>query len=288
MLIAATNYQNSMAFLLTFTLASLGFNVIIQTYRNLTGINIRTKAADAIFAGQTLEIPIIVSSTEDKDHFSVGFGSRTEVQKILDIPAGGSKETSIRVLPEDRGWYSPGRLYTVTSYPLGLLRVWSWFQFKQRYLVYPAPVDPGKVIQNATGKIDNQQGEMGVGNEDFSGIRSYRRGDPMRKIHWRAYAREQGLHTMEFVEPEGRSLVLDYERFAGIEPELRLSWLCFLVLPPANFSILWAFATAPKAESSGERYGLKLPGTLIEPDHGSKHRQHCLQVLALYGQEEQQ
>jgi len=262
-----------MAFLLTFTLASLGFNVIIQTYRNLTGINIRTKAADAIFAGQTLEIPIIVSSTEDKDHFSVGFGSRTEVQKILDIPAGGSKETSIRVLPEDRGWYSPGRLYTVTSYPLGLLRVWSWFQFKQRYLVYPAPVDPGKVIQNATGKIDNQQGEMGVGNEDFSGIRSYRRGDPMRKIHWRAYAREQGLHTMEFVEPEGRSLVLDYERFAGIEPELRLSWLCFLVL---------------QAESSGERYGLKLPGTLIEPDHGSKHRQHCLQVLALYGQEEQQ
>jgi len=268
MLVAATNYQNSMAFLLTFILASLGFNVIIQTYRNLTGINIRTRGVDAIFAGQYLDIPIIVSSTEDKHHFSVGFGNLVEVQQVLDIPAGGSREAMIRVLPEDRGWFHPGRLYTATSYPMGLLRVWSWFQFKQQYLVYPTPVDPGTIIQNAAGKIDNEQGEMGIGNEDFAGIRSYRAGDPKRKIHWRAYAREQGLHTMEFVEPEGKSSILDYDSFAGIESELRLSWLCFLVL---------------QAESSGERYGLKLPGTLIEPDHGNKHRLQCLKTLALFG-----
>ncbi len=85
MMIAATNYQNSMAFLLTFTLGSLGFNVIILTYRNLTGINIRTRGTDPIFAGQFLEIPIIVTTTEDKNHFSIGFGTRTEVQQVLNI-----------------------------------------------------------------------------------------------------------------------------------------------------------------------------------------------------------
>jgi len=268
MMIAATNYQNSMAFLLTFTLASLGFNVIILTYRNLTGINIRTRGTDPIFAGQFLEIPVIVATTEDKNHFSIGFGTRTEVQKVLNIAAGETDETTIKVLPEDRGWYNPGRLYTVTNYPMGLLRVWSWFQFKQQYLVYPAPIDPGRVMESSAGKIDNEKGAMGVGNEDFFGIRSYRKGDPKRKIHWRAFAREQGLHTMEFVEPEGKSSILDYESFTGIEPELRLSWLCYLVL---------------QAESSGDRYGLKLPGTLIEPNHGSKHRHHCLQTLALFG-----
>ncbi len=268
MLVTATNYQNSMAFLLTFILASLGFNVIIQTYRNLTGLNIRTKRADPIFAGQSLSIPLIVTATEDKNHFSIGFGCRTEVQQVLDIPTGRSREIAIKVLPEDRGWYNPGKLYTATNYPMGLLLVWSWFQFKQQYLVYPTPIDPGKIVQKTAEKIDCEQGEMGIGNEDFAGIRSYRKGDPKRKIHWRAYAREQGLHTMEFVEPEGKSSFLDYDSFTGIEPELRLCWLCFLIL---------------QAESSGEHYGLKLPGTLIEPDQGDRHRQQCLQTLALFG-----
>ena len=271
MLVAATNYQNSMAFLLTFTMASLAFNIIIQTYKNLTGLTIKTRRIDAIFAGQYLNIPIIVSSSEKRNYYSVGFGTREEVQQLLDIPAGETRETFIRLLPEDRGWFSPGRLYTATSYPMGLLRVWSWFQFEQQYMVYPAPVDPGTLAFIGADKKEQEQGSLGIGNEDFFGIRSYRNGDPKQKIHWRAYAREQGLHTMEFVEPEGKSSIFDYDNFHGFNIEIRLSWLCFLVL---------------QAESSGERYGLKVPGSLIEPDHGSKHRQRCLQTLALfeYGQ----
>jgi len=92
MLIAATNYQNSLAFLLTFTLASLGFNVIIQTYRNLTGIHIKARPADAIFAGQPLNIPLVVSSNEKRDYYSIGFGTRKEVQQVIDIPMGKSVE----------------------------------------------------------------------------------------------------------------------------------------------------------------------------------------------------
>ncbi|MCP3674055.1 MAG: DUF58 domain-containing protein [Gammaproteobacteria bacterium] len=272
MLIAATNYQNSLAFLLTFTLGSLGFNVIIQTYRNLTGINIKARSGDAIFAGQSLDIPLIVTSTEKRDYYSIGFGTRKEVQQIVDIPMGKSVDTSIKVLPENRGWYSPGRLYTVTAYPFGLLRVWSWFQFTQQYLVYPAPIDPGVVDLSGSGELENEQGTIAIGNEDFFGIRSYRNGDPKRQIHWRAYAREQGLHTMEFVEPEGKSSFLDFDNFEGFDTEVRLSWLCFLVL---------------QTESMGDRYGLKVPGTLIEPDHGSKHCQRCLQTLALFDEAKQ-
>ena len=29
-------------------------------------------------------------------------------------------------------------------------------------------------------------------------------------------------------------------------------------------------------------FGLRLPGVIVEPDTGSGHRDHCLQVLALY------
>jgi len=267
MMIAATNYQNSMAFLLTFSLGALGFNVIMQTYRNLTGLNIKTKRADAIFLGHPLAIPVIVSATENRDYYSIGVGTREEVQQLLNIKAGKSHESVIKVIPKRRGWYSPERLYTVTIYPLGMLKVWSWFKFKQQFLVYPKPIDPGRDGIKGDGREEQNDGKLGVGNEDFYGIRSYRKGDPKRKIHWRAYAREQGLHTMEFVEPEGKSSILNYDHFSGTGVELRLSWLCFLIL---------------KAEASGDRYGLKLPDTFIEPDHGTKHRQRCLQTLALF------
>jgi uncharacterized protein (DUF58 family) len=267
MMVAATNYQNSLAFLLTFTLASIGFNVIILTYRNLTGINIKAKTVEAVFAGQPLDIPLVISTTEARHHYSVGFGAKKDIQQVIDIAPDQTVQTLIRVWPTKRGWYSPGRLYTATVYPLGMLRVWSWFKFSQLYLIYPSPLDPGMIEQKADTNLETEQGRMGGGEEDFSGIRSYRKGDPKRKIHWRAYAREQGLHTMEFEEPEGHSSILDFDNFENGDLEHRLSWLCFLVL---------------QSESQGERYGLKLPGNLIEPDSGSKHRQQCLQALALF------
>lgn len=267
MLIAAINYQNSMAFLLTFTLGALGFNVIIQTYRNLTGLTLSSRGAEATFAGQPLRIPIVVSTTKDSDHYAIGFGTSERVQEVIDVSPGERVETFIQVLPEKRGLYSPARFYTVTSYPLGLLRVWSWFKFRRQYLVYPTPVKPGVMPLADDGKPEQEKGKVNTGNEDFFGIRSYRKGDARQKIHWRAYAREQGLHTMEFVEPEAHTAILDFDAFTEHDTELRLSWLCHLVL---------------QAEASNERYGLKLPGTIIEPAHGATHCQKCLRALALF------
>ena len=40
MLIAATNYQNSLAFVLTFMLIAIGHNTLVMTYRNL--LNLQT------------------------------------------------------------------------------------------------------------------------------------------------------------------------------------------------------------------------------------------------------
>ena len=273
MMIAATNYQNSLAFLLTFTLVSIGFNVIILTYRNLTGLKLKAKTTEPIYAGQYLDIPILVSTLEDRHYYSIGFGTTEKVQQVINLSPTEQVETSIRVLPEDRGWYRAKRFYTVTVYPFGMLRVWSWFKFEQPYLVYPTPVDPGMKKQKLGGKVDTDANNYVVGEEDFSGIRSYRKGDQKRKIHWRAFAREQGLHTMEFVEPEGKSSMLDFDAFEHPNLELRLSWLCFLV---------------NQCEASGERYGLTLPSEIIDIDHGSAHRARCLKSLALFqvGQQE--
>lgn len=267
MIIAATNYQNSMAFLLAFTLSALGFNIILQTYQNLTGLHIRSQSSEPIYAGQFLEIPLIVSTTDDRQYYSVGFGTREEVQQLVDIESATECEVNIKVLPEDRGWYNPGRLYCATVYPMGLLRVWSWFQLNQQYLVYPHPIEPEYYDDLNSDPNQQESGTLAAGNEDFSGLREYRKGDPMRKIHWRSYAREQGLYTMQFEQPQGKSTEFDFDAFHGIDTELRLSYLCHLVL---------------EAERAGERFGLKLPAVIIAIDSGNNHLKKCLQALALF------
>jgi uncharacterized protein (DUF58 family) len=58
--------------------------------------------------------------------------------------------------------------------------------------------------------------------------------------------------------------------FAGMGTERRLSHLCY-----------WAL----QFESRDEEYGLRLPGLVLEPGIGERHRDRVLQALALYGLE---
>jgi uncharacterized protein (DUF58 family) len=56
--------------------------------------------------------------------------------------------------------------------------------------------------------------------------------------------------------------------FAGMGTERRLSHLCY-----------WAL----QFESRNEEYGLRLPGLVLEPGVGERHRDRVLQALALHG-----
>jgi len=38
------------------------------------------------------------------------------------------------------------------------------------------------------------------------------------------------------------------------------------------------------AEKQGQKYGLRLPGKVIEQSYGSAHRNNCLQTLAVFKQ----
>ena len=78
---------------------------------------------------------------------------------------------------------------------------------------------------------------------------------------------EIGSMTKQFTETLDRELWLDFDSLNGLPPEQRLSQLCRWVLD---------------AEADQQRYGLILPGTRIEPDHGANHEFRCLKALALF------
>jgi uncharacterized protein (DUF58 family) len=134
-------------------------------------------------------------------------------------------------------------------------------------LVYPRPAGELALPVPTAGNAPHA-GRV-AGQDDFSGFRAYARGDPPRRVHWKAVAREQPPVVKLFAGGAGGELVLRWEQAGGDAVEARLSQLCRWVL---------------EAQRNGLRYGLELPGVGLAPAQGEDHLRRCLAALACHGE----
>ena len=61
LLITAINYQNSLIYGLTFWLFSVAMSALLFTYRNLSGLTIKTSQSINGFSGSFVEVPLRLS-----------------------------------------------------------------------------------------------------------------------------------------------------------------------------------------------------------------------------------
>ena len=104
---------------------------------------------------------------------------------------------------------------------------------------------------------------------DLAALRAWSAGDSPRRIAWKAVARSGSdeLLVKQFDGAEGGELLLDWHSLPnGLPAESRLSRLTAWVI---------------EADAAGLRWGLHLPGLVIEPGQGPQHRERCLEALAL-------
>jgi uncharacterized protein (DUF58 family) len=79
------------------------------------------------------------------------------------------------------------------------------------------------------------------------------------------------LLVKEYSAAGAEMRIFDLNHVAGLGVEAQLEQLARWVVD---------------AEAIGQRYGLRIPGRFIKPDHGPEHRHQCLAALAMVGQEE--
>ena len=77
MLLGAANYNNSLAYILTFLLGSIFMVAILHTYRNLRGMIIHVNPATAVFAGESAGFPILVDNRAGTRRTSIVVSSGT-------------------------------------------------------------------------------------------------------------------------------------------------------------------------------------------------------------------
>ena len=266
-LIGAMNYQNNLAYLLGFSLISLIIVTMTETYRQLIGLTISIGHIEPVFCGQSLKVPVIIKS-KSQQRFSIELDKQT-LHSCHDLAPPQS--TIVLNIPADkRGMHKLGLLRITSRFPLGLFYAWTPMPMDVEYLIYPqAEINPPAAIPITNS--ETQTGSNKSGDDDFSGIKTYHPGDAPKHIHWKAYAKGQGLHSKQFATSQHPQRWFDWDETTGLPLEKRLSRLTAWLLT---------------AERNSEDVGLRMPHVLIELGNSTEHLHRCLKVLALYQQEQ--
>lgn len=267
MLLTAINYQNSLAYGLTFLLGSVYLVTILHTWRNLAGLVLQAGGTSAAFVGEQARLRVRLES-RGRAYQAVALGWPVSGLRLLDVPAGGTVEVELSLPTQRRGWLRPGRVRVESRFPLGLLVAWSWVDLELAALVYPRPLAGERLPQGGAPDSEEEGLQARAGGvDDYQGLKPWQPGDSRRRLHWKAYSRGQGLLVKDFASLLGSDPLLDFDALLG-DTEQRLSLLCHWVV---------------QLSERQQPFALRLPAGTIGPDSGQAHLDACLRALALHG-----
>lgn len=269
MLLGAMNYSNSMAFALSFLLAGLGLVCMHHTHANLLSIQVRAARAQPVYLGETAHFELLIDNPSSQPRYALvaSWAHELPTEAGVHVPALAFATIRLARVADRRGWLESGVLGISTEFPLGLFHAWTWIHLELRCLVFPRPASPGLPPPLAGGSGGAASGSR-AGQDEFAGLRTYQRGDPLRGVHWKSLPKSGTPMVKQFTESVEQALWLNWDALATPDAEARLSQLTRWVI---------------EADREGRAYGLRIPGTSLPPGQGEAHRFECLKALALFG-----
>jgi uncharacterized protein (DUF58 family) len=269
-LLGAMNYNLSLGHALVFLLAGLGIVAILHTFRNLVLISIRPGRCEPVFAGNPAQFDLVLENKRLDARTSLRLFLNDEAPIEVDIGPHARTVATLNILAPRRGWLPMPRATIETTWPLGLVRAWSYAVPDMNCLVYPAPATKAPPLpwggESARGATRD-----GRGADDFSGLRNHQAADSPRHVAWKAVARQHDgpLLTKLFSGAAAQQLWLDWNALSdSIDTEQRLSILTRWMID---------------ADAAGLAWGLRMPAVRLAPDNGPAQLAAGLRAVALYG-----
>lgn len=271
--IASINYSLSLGFALTYLLSSVAVINAFLGFRNLAYLQLQAHAGRPVFAGEDAEFIVTLSNTKNFNRYAIRLCWQEDQShsKTIDVIAQGNQQVTMAHPTRQRGWQAISRIALESHFPLGILRAWSYWYPDCQTLVYPRPEENPPPLPSSGSASQAVPGHSG--DEDFSGVKAYQAGDPLKHLAWKQIARidlDAGghLYTKQFSGGSGSDLVLDWAKLPKqMDSELRLSRLCAWIL---------------EAERNGLDYRLRLGQQEFPASRGEQHSQQCLRALALF------
>jgi uncharacterized protein (DUF58 family) len=276
LLLTSINYQLNLGYALTFLLSGSALVSLHLTHATLRGLTLNLRPVSPTFANQAAQLEAVLQDTADggRDRFGIGLrlrGSSAEAISWTDLPAGGQTLVSLSFTPRRRGRHHVPHWIAETHFPLGIFRSWTLWRPGTKVLVYPEPETLGPKLPTPVSTAGQGSTAPRKGRSEMEGVRTYRRGDPLKNIVWKKAAKAMAsgaeLVSRDTQAVSPAELWLDWQDCHGLSAEARLSRLTAWVL---------------QADQMDVAYGLRLPNLEIPPDAGDIHRHKALEALALW------
>jgi uncharacterized protein (DUF58 family) len=153
----------------------------------------------------------------------------------------------LAIVPENRGRYQFDGIKIYSTYPLGLVRAWTYLYPKKNVWIAPKAFDWHKEHKNKpTAAYDSL--------DEFKELRSFQYGDSYQNVAWKQVARGQGFLIKMFeAQAHHQHLEIDYQQIPAQGHEEKLSFMMGLV---------------EQCEQLGDDYALILPHARLERGQG--------------------
>jgi uncharacterized protein (DUF58 family) len=233
MLSLGSNSWSNIPLLIALVLVALWLLSLWHGSRALKAISFRRRSAEHVFSGEPLLVTVQLTNAspmpvaglfvvEDITQETVASRTGTNQRRPISVIAAhgsafvmalGGRETSRATYTlslRKRGIYQFAESRIETVYPLGFFRSVSARQSPGHLIVYPRL---GEVNASLFEDIERSLEAMrrarpSRSEEEFRGLREYRKEDNPRWIHWRGSARAGELLVREFEEPLSKRVLL--------------------------------------------------------------------------------
>lgn len=265
MLVAGLNYNSNLGLAFAFLVASLTLVTMHHCNRNLLGILVDVTTEIDAFAGGEAGAEFVLRNESNVERPDVEIRVRNAAAAGR-VHARNDAVISVVIPAARRGVLRIDQFELRTRYPFGWFYAWTYVQSPLTIFVAPAPLGSRTLpstLENGFAATAETRGD-----EDFSGLRAYQPGVPLKHMAWKSLARGGEPSVRTYTGLASRPEWLEWAALEGLDVETRLSQLCLWIL---------------ESEAAHRPYGLRLPGKEIAPSAGAAHRFACLRSLAAFG-----
>jgi uncharacterized protein (DUF58 family) len=265
MLVAGLNYNNNLALAFAFLMSSMALVSMHHCNRNMLRLSVDATTEVDAFAGREamLEFELRNGSSVDRRDIEIRCMNAAGMGNVA---AGESTAIEVIAPVAQRGVMRISQFELRTRYPFGWFYSWTYVQGSITIYVAPAP-SGNRALASGAAQGAGSHSEA-RGDEDFSGLRAYQPGVPLKHMAWKVLARGGEPVVRSYSSLAAQPEWLDWSMLEGLDTEARLSQLC-----------LWVV----ESDAAQRPYGLRIPGKELAPSGGAAHRFACLRALAAFG-----
>ncbi|WP_297424386.1 DUF58 domain-containing protein [uncultured Acinetobacter sp.] len=254
--IAGVNYANNLILGFCFLLSAVLAISFYLAYLQLKDLNVQIDCAQVSQVGHSIQLTVSLSRLKPCSRYVL---IECNAQRHYIYVQDARQQLSINFDAQTRGAFYYPRLRISSGYPLGLVRAWSDFYFKDHLVTWVAP-SPAPFEQEQRHAIQH------AGFDEFYELKTYQIGDRLSQVAWKQLARGQGMQIKNFApHAQQQHVEIDYMHMPAVGHEQKLSLMMGLV---------------EQCEQQQLAYTLQLPHNQLSLGQGTSQLQRAKRILA--------